>query len=172
MTTPVNFEEYASQAIAQLNKSGAFLTAGTGDKVNTMTIGWGAIGRIWSKPMFTVLVRGNRHTYQFLQGNAHFSVSIPFTASLDTQLEFYGSKSGRDVDKYKECPLSLRPGQTVLTPVIAHCALIYECEIAYAQPMATAALEPELRAKYYQDQPPHTFFYGLIRASYLQAGGK
>ena len=36
---------------------GALLTVKSKDKLNTMTIGWATLGRVWNKPIMTVLVR-------------------------------------------------------------------------------------------------------------------
>lgn len=171
MITKINYNEYAPQAIEQLHKGGAFLTVRQGDKTNTMTIGWGAIGRIWSRPVFTVLVRHNRYTYHLLKDSADFSISIPLDNSLDSQLEFCGSKSGRDTDKHRECNLTLNPGQLIATPIISACPLHYECKIIHAQPMELTALAAELRERYYQEEPIHTFFHGEIVISYLTGGG-
>ena len=46
---------------------GAFLTVKSGDRVNTMTIGWGTIGFMWGKPIMTVMVRYSRHTHQLIK---------------------------------------------------------------------------------------------------------
>lgn len=168
MITQVKFDEYAPQAVEQLRKDGAFLTVRQGDKLNTMTIGWGTIGYIWRLPIFTVLVRHNRYTYQLLKDNDSFSVSIPLDDSLKSQLAFCGSKSGRDTDKFKECLLTPQPAQVISTPVIAECPLHYECAIVYAQPMELGSMSPEVQQNCYQNQALHTIYYGKILASYLK----
>lgn len=53
----MDFTNNSAEVIKQLGKEGAFLTSKYNGKVNTMTIGWGSIGVIWRKPVFTVLVR-------------------------------------------------------------------------------------------------------------------
>lgn len=168
MITPVNFDEYAPQVIKQLQGAGAFLTVQSGDKLNTMTIGWGTIGYIWRLPVFTVLVRHNRYTHQLIQNADNFTVSIPLNKDLKSQLAFCGSKSGRDIDKFSACNISPQPAQMTATPVIAECALHYECSIIYTQPMEQEYLNPEVLNSCYRQQPPlHTFYYGKILASYL-----
>jgi len=34
---------------------------------NAMAIGWGQVGIIWRKPIFTVLVRPSRYTYELIE---------------------------------------------------------------------------------------------------------
>lgn len=167
MITKVDFSQYTPQVIEQLGKTGAFLTVGEGAKTNTMTIGWGAVGRVWSLPVFTVLVRQNRYTHQLIEKSKYFSVSIPLDDSLDRQLEFCGRNSGRDVDKYKECGLRLKPGQSIATPVIGQCPLHYECEIIYRQPVAGEPLAPAIVEQYYRNEPMHIVYCGKILSSYL-----
>ncbi|MCG4586306.1 flavin reductase, partial [Anaerosalibacter bizertensis] len=104
MFKEVNFNDYSKEALEQIN-NGAFLTVKSGDEVNTMTIGWGNIGVIWSMPIFTVAVRYSRHTYNLLENSDEFTVSIPIKIDMKKELAFCGTKSGRDVNKFKECNL-------------------------------------------------------------------
>ena len=46
-----------SAEITQALKKGVFLTTKNGEKVNSMVIGWGHIGRIWELPVFVAYVR-------------------------------------------------------------------------------------------------------------------
>ena len=50
------------------------VTTGADGKANIMTIGWGTIGCIWSRPVFIVLVRPSRHTYSRLEQVSDFTV--------------------------------------------------------------------------------------------------
>ena len=79
----------------------AILTAGDKDSYNSMTIGWGTLGVIWRRPTFTVYVKPERYTYEFIEKSKYFTVSI-----IDKQymkgFPVYGNKSGRDVNKEKE----------------------------------------------------------------------
>jgi flavin reductase (DIM6/NTAB) family NADH-FMN oxidoreductase RutF len=65
MANKLAYEEYSQQFLKQLPK-GAFLTVKDGDRLNTMTIGWGSIGWIWQKPILMVMVRYSRHTYELI----------------------------------------------------------------------------------------------------------
>ena len=52
------------------------LTAGDKTGLNTMTIGWCQLGRLWNLPVCTVYVRPERYTYQFMESHDYFTVSI------------------------------------------------------------------------------------------------
>ena len=54
----------------------AILSAGTKDHYNSMAIEWGSLGVSWKKPIFTVYVKDQRYTYEFMQTTEIFTVSI------------------------------------------------------------------------------------------------
>ena len=112
----VTFDQYAPQVLQQLPK-GAFLTVSHGGRDNTMTIGWGSLGVIWGKPIFSVLVRPSRFTYGLLEASDEFTVSVPL-ADMAKALGVCGSKSGRDIDKFAAAGLQKLPGIKLTTPVI------------------------------------------------------
>lgn len=82
------FTSNLENAMNHLHKKGAFLTVENQEKVNTMTISWGNIGYQWNKPIFTVLVRKSRHTYEMLEKGAEFSISIPLNDNFKESLAF------------------------------------------------------------------------------------
>ena len=43
------------------------ITAGTPQRCNTMTASWGGLGVLWNKPVATIYVRPQRHTFAFLE---------------------------------------------------------------------------------------------------------
>ena len=59
----VDYMAVAEKAMDQI-KQGAFLTVRAGEALNTMTIGWAAIGHVWRRPVLMVLVRDSRHVKQ------------------------------------------------------------------------------------------------------------
>lgn len=163
----VSFAQYLPQMIEQLPQ-GAFLTSAPEGRLNTMTIGWGNVGIIWSIPVFSVAVRYSRHTYSLLEDSDQFTVSVPLGQDMRDALMFCGTKSGRDYDKFKECNLIVQPGQVLKTPVIGQCKLHYECSIVYKQAMEPGLLQSELRNRFYSDNHDyHVLYYGKIVAAYV-----
>jgi flavin reductase (DIM6/NTAB) family NADH-FMN oxidoreductase RutF len=145
---------------------GAFLTVKSGDRVNTMTIGWGTIGFMWGKPMMTVMVRYSRHTHQLIKDAPDFSVSVPLKGHLKTALAGAGTKSGRDINKFEAFSLTAKPARVIASPVIDNCGLIYECRVVYKHPMDPSAFDPILDSKFYKDKDYHVLYYGEIVAHY------
>jgi flavin reductase (DIM6/NTAB) family NADH-FMN oxidoreductase RutF len=86
-------------------KEWPLLTAGRLDHYNGMTIGWGGLGSLWRRPTATVYVRPQRHTFQFVEKEPYFSLSI-LDGRYKSALDYFGKKSGRDVNKAKETGLT------------------------------------------------------------------
>lgn len=164
----VNFTEHLESGMEVLRTRGAFLTVKSGDKINTMTIGWGSVGYNWNRPIFTVLVRKSRYTYDLIESSDNFTVSIPLSGSLKSALAVCGSKSGRDIDKFKECNLTLEKSKKVETPIIAECELHYECKIVYKQEMNPEFLSKDIVESAYKTGDYHTVYYGEIVETYIK----
>ncbi|MGH4137423.1 flavin reductase family protein [Clostridium sp.] len=164
----VNFMENLEDGMEVLHTQGAFLTVKSGDKINTMTIGWGTVGYVWNKPIFTVMVRKSRYTYDFMENSDNFTVSIPLSKNLKNELMVCGSKSGRDIDKFKECNLTLEKSKKVDTPIISECELHYECKIVYKQEMNPELLSKDIVEGSYKTGDYHTLYYGEIVETYIK----
>ena len=71
----VPYTTYLHETLSLLAKPGLLLVAAGADGApNAMTIGWGTIGVIWRKPIFTVLVRHSRYTYKLLEESDSFTI--------------------------------------------------------------------------------------------------
>ncbi|RXM58056.1 flavin reductase family protein [Clostridium tetani] len=164
----MKFEETLGRAIDLIKEKGAFLTIKDDDKVNTMTIGWANIGYQWRIPIFSVMVRKSRYTYELIEKASEFTVSIPVDVNLKKELTFCGSKSGRDVDKIKECNLKLEKGKKIETPIIDNCEMHFECKILYKEAMVKENLSEDIKDKFYKDGDYHTFYYAEILDCYIK----
>ena len=154
----------AEELMAKI-KSGAFLTVKSGDKVNTMTIGWATIGFIWRKEVFMVAVRDSRYTFQLLEETDNFTVTIPTDNRYKDEVMFCGTKSGRDHDKFKDCGLGQKQAMHVESPVVDIPGVHYECRIVYKSTMDSTLLDNELE-KLYPQKDYHTLYFGEILACY------
>jgi len=163
----VNYLSVAEEVMQQIKSEGAFLVAKSkdGKKINVMTIGWAAIGYMWRKPIMTVMVRNSRFTHGIIEQASSFTVNIS-TSDSEEALNFCGAKSGRDVDKFKECKLSVVPAQKVDTPIINLSGFHYECKIVYKSEINPGFLCKEYREDVYADNDYHTLYFGEIIACY------
>ena len=76
----------------------SILTAGDKNSYNSMTIGWGSIVVGYARPIFTVYIKPERYTYQFMDKSDIFTVSY-IDKKLFGKFGVYGSKSGKDMNK-------------------------------------------------------------------------
>ena len=162
----VNPFDYAKEINYALEK-GILLTTKAGEKVNTMTIGWGTIGIEWSKPVFVAYVRDSRHTRAMLDETGEFTVNIPVGDVDRNILGYCGSKSGRDTDKFADLNLTLEEPISISVPGIKELPLTLECKVIYKQEQDKDAIAPFAMERYYAAGDFHTAYYGEITAAYI-----
>ncbi len=153
---------------AGLSGNGAFLNVNTpSGRTNPMTIGWGQVGVVWGRPVFSVFVRTNRYTFECLQAAASFSVSVPRLGELSEALTLCGSRSGRELDKVEACELQLLPGRSIDTPILAACGLHYECTILARAQLKEADMVSDEVHRRYESQDLHQIVLGEILDAYV-----
>ncbi|MBU5484930.1 flavin reductase family protein [Clostridium sp. MSJ-11] len=162
-----DFTSIMGKAMEVIRDKGAFLTVKDGEKVNTMTIGWANIGYQWRKPILTVLVRKSRYSYELIENTEEFTVSMPLNVDLKKELTICGIKSGRDIDKFKECNLILKEGKETTTPIIGNCDMHFECKIVYKQEMEPSLLCDKIKDGSYKNGDYHVLYYGEILDWYI-----
>jgi len=163
MMKSLDYLKICEKAIRQIQK-GAFLVVKAGNKINMMTIGWATIGYLWRKPMMIILVRNSRHTFNIIEKSDNFAVNVPLK-NMAKEIEFCGTKSGRNFDKFKECNFKTKKAQKIKTPVLDIPGIHFECRIAYK-----TAMNPKFLIKEYNYIYPkkdyHTLYFGEILACY------
>lgn len=142
---------------------GAFLTVKKDDKINTMTIGWANLGRIWGLPIFEVMVRYSRYTHELIKDADSFTVSFALGDNLKDALALCGTKSGRDINKFEQCNLTPKYDDIVTSPYIAEADLHILCDILYKQPMNPRLVSRKLKERWYSDEDFHIMYYGHVK---------
>jgi flavin reductase (DIM6/NTAB) family NADH-FMN oxidoreductase RutF len=160
----VDYMSVAEDSISKI-EAGAFLTVKSGNALNTMAIGWATFGVVWSKPIMMVAVRSSRHTFGIMEAAKDFTVTVP-AGGMDKELAFCGSKSGRDVNKFKECNLEAADSFRVASPIIKTPGRHYECKIIYKSAMDPAHLDKGYDSSLYPKKDYHTLYFGEILACY------
>ncbi len=176
MNQQVNVFDYAGH-ICESMKKGILLTTKSGEKVNTMTIGWGTIGIEWGRPIFVAYVRVGRHTRQLLDDSGEFTVNIPYGDVDSKILGFCGTKSGRDVDKITEMGLDLVESSVINVPGIRQLPLTLECKVLCQQLQNIPMLPEQIQNRYYpagvdgsdpgKNEDYHIAYYGEIVNAYM-----
>lgn len=160
----MDFLKESMYLINKLGHDGVLVTSG--EKPNTMTASWGGITVFWNKPIIIMPVRKTRYTYGFINETGEFSVSIPDKIKPQSMAVF-GSKSGRDINKYETAGVSTADCKAVKTKIINLPGYHFECKVIYKQELNLANLRQDLKNTCYSEtNPEHTLFYGEIVAAY------
>ena len=156
----VDVNELMMSPTKEIGKSWGILT-GTSDKgFNSMTVSWGSIGVLWSRPCVFAFVRPGRYTYQFMESGEYFSLAI-MSEDIHSEMAVFGSKSGRDVDKYAVSGFTAADEDGVKFPEEAR--LVFICKKIAASDMSPdwfidKAIDPEN----YPKKDYHRMYVGEI----------
>ena len=149
----------ALNPFAAIGDQWMLITAGAPEHCNTMTASWGGLGILWGVPMATVYIRPQRYTKQFVDENEYFTLSF-FPEDYRPQLNLCGTKSGRDMNKAKECGFTVAAGEGN-APYFEQADLVLVCRKRMAMPMDEAAMPEDVKDKWYKGDY-HTMYWGEI----------
>lgn len=117
-------------------------------KPNVMPAGWAMVAS-HSPPMFAISVGHGRYTHELIRNRKEFVVAFP-GPGMEKVIQYTGSRSGRDVNKFKELELKPLKAKEVKPPLLSGCVVNLECK-----------LEGELEAG------DHTIFLGRVVTAYV-----
>ena len=152
-------EWFTTDIFTQFDKKWALLCAGTKEHHNTMTISWGGMGTLWSKPVVTVYVKPNRYTYGFMNDNDYFTISF-YPEQYRKAMAVMGSVSGRDTNKDEAAGLTPKAAGQVTTYEEAEVTII--CRKIYWQDLIRSNIPKEAVEKFYTKERPHRMFVGEV----------
>lgn len=105
----------------------AMVSCGDELKSNITTIAW--TGIINSEPpLVYVSIRPSRHSYSIIKESREFAINIP-DEKLVVAADFCGTKSGKEIDKFKEAKLTKEKAKIVKAPLIKECPINIECKL-------------------------------------------
>jgi len=169
MRKEINVFQFCKETNLLLRDEGVFLVSKGSGKPNIMTIGWGFLGTFWRRPVFIVAVRHSRYTYELLEASSSFTVCLP-GRGMEKALEVCGTKSGREIDKFKELGLTPSNSYKVEAPFIEECPVHYECEIIYKHGLEAEGIPREVVDEIYPSGNLHTLYYGEVKGVYAVEG--
>ena len=152
---------FDTEIFSQFNDKWALLTAGTEKSFNTMTVSWGGLGTIWSKPVATVYVRISRYTHEFMDSSDYFTVSF-YPKEFKRILGILGSKSGRDMDKMHSSGLTPVKAGDSMTFKEAERTLV--CRKLFRQRVELGNIPNEIVKQNYPNGDPHDMYIGEVVA--------
>lgn len=94
---------------------------------NLITLAW--VANVCSDPpKVGISIRPHRHSHQLIKDTKEFVVNIP-SENLLKKVDFCGTVSGKDHDKFKEASLTAIPGEIVRVPLVKECPVCIECKV-------------------------------------------
>lgn len=103
------------------------VSCGDMENSNIITIAWtGIINSI--PPMGYISVRPTRHSYNIIKSTREFCINLP-NDKLVWEADFCGTKSGKDIDKFKETKLTKEICKYIKSPAIKECPINLECKV-------------------------------------------
>ena len=153
-------KEIAGNPFAMIGDQWMLITAGNGENCNTMTASWGGLGVLWNAPVATCYVRPQRYTKEFLDREEYFTLTF-FGEEYRKALSLCGSKSGRDMDKVKECGFTVMEGEGG-APYFDQAQLVLVCRKRFVQAMDEANIPEDVKEKFYADADYHYIYIGEI----------
>ena len=161
MFKEVEFTEVKDNVVDLLKNRWGLVTAGDENGCNTMTVSWGAVGELWGKDMATIYIRPQRYTEEYLNKKEYFTLSFYKPEDKKRIHGICGSKSGRDVDKIKECALT--PCFDAKAPYFEDAELVLICrKMAKGKFDPADFIDESITDTWYPEKDFHFIYYGAI----------
>lgn len=157
----ISVDNLNGNIINLIGKDWMLVTAGNVSSFNTMTASWGSMGFLWGKPVVTIFIRPQRHTYGFIESSDVFTLSF-FSEEYRKALTLCGTKSGRDTDKVKES------GITPYAPMsdcvsFEESRLVIRCRKLYKSLLSEENfIDKDILPKWYKDGDLHYVYIAEI----------
>ncbi len=159
----------ASEILNRMHNGGVLCTVvDAAGKQNLLTLGWGQVGPFYhGHPILTVAVTPLRYSFRFLEQIPEFVIAIPDDTLRDAAA-LCGSRSGRDLDKFRAAGLTPVPSVHVRAPSILECPINVECRIYTRVVPPHMLLTPEHRQRPTEEQ--HTIYFSEVLGTYRWDG--
>jgi len=122
-------------------------------KANPVTLGWTMIVSA-NPPLMAISVAKSHYSIETIKHSKCFTIAFPSSEMAETAL-FFGSKSGRDVDKFAESNCDTEPAEIIDSILLTEAVANFEC-----------VLESEVIAG------DHIVFIGKIVSSHVNTEAK
>ena len=156
----ISAEQFRKNPFQLIGKDWMLITAGTEEKVNTMTASWGGLGVMYGKNVAFVVIRPQRYTKEFVDREDTFSLSF-FDKEYRKTLNYLGTVSGRTEDKVTKSGLTLARYED--TPYFNEANHVLICKKLFKQPLSTEGLlEERLVNTWYQNGDSHTLYIAEV----------
>lgn len=155
--------EFDKNVFDEIDNKWAILVAGdrkTG--INGMTISWGTFGVLWNKNVFFAFVRKSRYTHDFTEKSDSITLSF-LSDKYKKEKGIFGSKSGRDMDKFKETGLHATLDVDFNGYYIAEADYVFKGKKLTSFDLEYDKLPDDVKERFYPDKDIHTVYICEIK---------
>jgi flavin reductase (DIM6/NTAB) family NADH-FMN oxidoreductase RutF len=96
-------------------------------KANPVTLGWTMIVS-GDPPMMAIAVAKKHYSIETITHSGCFTIAFPSSEMADAAL-FFGSKSGREIDKFAEFECETEPAKEIDSLLLADAVANFECKL-------------------------------------------
>lgn len=157
-------EELKDNPFTLIGKDWMLITAEKEGKTNMMTASWGGVGIMWGKNVATVYIRPSRFTKTFVDSGERFSLCV-MDEKYRKELNYCGSKSGRDEDKVSACGFTVEKSDG--TVWFKESRLVFICKKLYSQKMDASLLNDEKMRNAMWANDVHEMYIAEIEKVYI-----
>lgn len=161
----LDFWTCTAEILTRLRNEGVLCTVvDNAGQRNLLTLGWGQLGPAYhGHPVFIIAVTPLRYSWRFLEEVPEFVIAVP-DDSLRPAVELCGTRSGRDLDKFRAAGLTPVPSVHVRAPSILECPINVECRVYTRVAPPHLLLTPEHRQRPLDQQ--HTIYFAEVLGTY------
>ncbi|MBR9675700.1 flavin reductase family protein [Candidatus Woesearchaeota archaeon] len=118
-----------------------------------MACGWHMKTNL-NPPLYTIALKTGSHTEELIKKSQEFVIAFP-SKLLEEELVYFGTRSGREFDKFKETKIKTRKSKNLQSPLLEEATINLEC---FLYKTITAA--------------DHTIIIGRVVAAHHKPGQK
>jgi len=105
----------------------AVISVGVGEEANLITLAY--VGKIClNPPIINIGINSKRFSYKLIEKHGEFVINYPTSEQL-REMDYCGTRSGRDVNKWKELNLTKEKASEVEVPMIKEFPWNMECKV-------------------------------------------
>jgi flavin reductase (DIM6/NTAB) family NADH-FMN oxidoreductase RutF len=116
-----------STGMATFPMPAAVISVGIGDEANLITLAY--VGKVCLNPsVIAISIQPKRHSYKLIEKHGEFGINYPTIDQL-REIDYCGTRSGRDVNKWEELNLTKEKASIIQVPLIQEFPWNMECKV-------------------------------------------
>ena len=105
----------------------AVISVGVGDVANLITLAY--VGKVClNPPIIAIGINTKRHSFKLIEEHDEFVINYPTIDQLK-EMDYCGTRSGRDVNKWEQLGLTKEKGKVVQVPLVKEFPWNIECKV-------------------------------------------